>query len=91
MSVIDRIGDVIRTRVLHRDRVAQGLAGKQDVRVTLEVGRDLVDVEVRGRLNQDLGRILVAADIRIRRPVDVRIVTDRDGDCRCIDRLRLVQ
>ena len=84
------VGDVFRTRVLHRDRVAQRLAGEQDVRVTFEVGRDLVDVQVRSRLDQDLGRILVTADKRVRRPIDIRIVTDRNGIAG-IDRLRLVQ
>jgi hypothetical protein len=84
------VGRVLGADVLHRDRVAQRLAGKQYVRVTVDVGRDLFDEEVGCRNDQQLGRVLVAVDVRVGGAIDVRVVTDRDREAGEVRR-RLVQ
>ena len=68
--------------VLHRDGVAQRLAGEQDVRVAGQIGGDLLHPEDRRRHDRHSRRIFVAGDSRIGRAVDVRVIAQ--GEDRAI-------
>ena len=81
---------MVSAGVLDRDRVAQRLAGQQDGRIARYIARYLVDIEVRRGLDQDLCRVIVVGNIRVRCAIDVRVVTQRYRQT-VVDELRLVE
>ncbi len=72
-----RIHRVVRSGVPDRDRVAQRVAGLQDVGIVREIVRCLPDHEECRRRDRQPGRVLVAGGQRVGDAVDVRVVGER--------------
>ncbi len=71
------VGRVLRPDVLDRDRVPDRFAGQQDIGVSAQVLRDLLDTKLGSGSDANLRRVFVARDIGIRTAVNVRIVAVR--------------
>ncbi len=62
---------------MDRHGITESLARKKQIRVSGQVGRDLLDLEIGSRNDRNDGRVFIADQKGIRRTIHIRIITVR--------------